>query len=122
MLAIDDALQVLRSYNINSKKYEPTIYQNANNTGICMDIKDSLFGYLTRIFIFNDKEELNHFLASFFWYKKNNQIYHIKLILDNYQTKFPKIIYQYKDQVITLENMLNMENYLLEEGKEKEEH
>lgn len=121
MLAIDDALQVLRSYNINSKKYEPTIYQNANNTGICMDIKDSLFGYLTRIFIFNDKEELDHFLASFFWYKKNNQIYHIKLILDNYQTKFPKIIYQYKDQVITLENMLNMENYLLEEGKEKEE-
>ena len=41
MLAIKDALQVLKSYNINSQKYEPTIYQNENHIGICMDIKDS---------------------------------------------------------------------------------
>ncbi len=120
MLAIKDALQVLKSYNINSQKYEPTIYQNENHTGICMDIKDSLFGYLTRTFIFDEKTALNNFLASFFWYKKNSQKYQIKLSLDNYQTPTPNIIYLYQNKPLTLENMLNIENFLLEGKKELE--
>lgn len=120
MLAIKDALQVLKSYNINSQKYEPTIYQNENHTGICMDIKDSLFGYLTRTFIFDEKTALNNFLASFFWYKKNSQKHQIKLSLDNYQTPTPNIIYLYQNKPLTLENMLNIENFLLEGKKELE--
>lgn len=120
MLAIKDALQVLKSYNINSQKYEPTIYQNENHIGICMDIKDSLFGYLTRTFIFDEKTALNNFLASFFWYKKNSQKHQIKLSLDNYQTPTPNIIYLYQNKPLTLENMLNIENFLLEGKKELE--
>ena len=54
MLAINDILKELKTYNIHSGKYEPTIYQNKDNIGICLDIKDSLFGYLTRIFLFKD--------------------------------------------------------------------
>lgn len=117
MLAVKDALDILKTYNIHSKRFEPTIYQNNNQVGICLDLKDSLFGYLTRAFIFQGTEDLNNFLAAFFWYKNNHQKYNIKLTLDAYDTKTPKIIYLYNDQTITKENMLNIESYL-EEKKE----
>ena len=120
MLAVNDALDILKTYNIHSRKFEPTIYQNSNEVGICLDIKDSLFGYLTRAFIFQGKEDLNNFLAAFFWYKNNHQKYNIKLTLDKYDTKTPNIVYLYNNQAITKENMLNMDKYL-EEKKENQE-
>lgn len=120
MLAVNDALDILKSYNIHSQKFEPTIYQNNNQIGICLDIKDSLFGFLTRAFIFQNKEDLNNFLASFFWYKNNHKKYNIKLTLDKYDTKNPKIIYLYHNQALKQENMLNMEKYLEEKKDNKE--
>ena len=120
MLAVNDALDILKTYNIYSKRFEPTIYQNNNQVGICLDLKDSLFGYLTRAFIFQGTEDLNNFLAAFFWYKNNHQKYNIKLTLDTYDTKTPKIIYLYNNQAIAKENMLNIESYL-EEKKENQE-
>ena len=121
MLAKKECLQTLKSFNINSTKYEPTIYESKEEIGICLDVKDSLFGFLTRIFTFNELEELNHFLTSFFWYKKNHKKYNIKLSLKEYNTKKTSIIYKYKDQELTLENMLNMDNFLNNQAKEKEE-
>ena len=55
MLAVNDALDILKTYNIHSRKFEPTIYQNSNEVGICLDIKDSLFGYLTRALFSKEK-------------------------------------------------------------------
>lgn len=121
MLARNECLQILKSYNINSQKFEPTIYEGKNEVGICMDIKDPLFGYLTRIFTFNNKEELDNFLASFFWYKNNHQKYNITLSLDNYETKNPNIIYKYKNQTITLDNMLHIDDFLKEEENDLKE-
>ena len=121
MLTKNECLQILKSYNINSEKYEPTIYEGKNEIGICMDIKDSLFGYLTRIFIYNNKEDLNNFLKSFFWYKNNRQKYNITLSLDNYETKKPNIIYRYKNQSLTLDDMLHMEDFLKAEENDKKE-
>ena len=121
MLTRNECLQVLKTYNINSQKYEPTIYENNKEIGICMDIKDSLFGYLTRIFIFNEKTELDNFLKSFFWYKKNHKKYNIKLSLNNYNTKNPIIIYKYQDQELTLNEMLNMDAFINENKIEKKE-
>ena len=120
MLAKNDCLQILKSFNINSTKYEPTIYENNKEIGICLDIKDSLFGYLTRIFTFNNKEDLSQFLTSFFWYKNNHQKYDIKLSLKEYNTKKTTIIYKYKNQILSLDNMLNIDNFLNEQIKEKE--
>lgn len=119
MLTINETLEVLQTYNIHSHKYEPTVYQNKNQIGICLDIKDSLFGYLTRAFTFNTKEELNDFLKGFFWYKNNHQKYDIKLTLDSYDTYNPKLIYKYQNSLITLQEMLNINNFL---EKEKEEN
>ena len=122
MLAKNKILEILRSYNIYSQKYEPTIYENKNNSGLCIDIKDSLFGYLTRIFTFNTENELSNFLKEYYWYKENSQRYSITLKLDSYDTKNPQIIYQYKNRPLTLDNMLNIDSVLEEEklNNEKE--
>ena len=121
MLQIDEALQILKTYNIYSKKYEPTIYQNNNEIGLCLDIKDSLFGYLTRIFLSNSKDDLNDFLRKYFWYKENHKKYNIKLKLDDYYTKTPKIIYEYQNVSLSLDEMLNMKNFIEKEKEEKKE-
>ena len=121
MLAQKEALEVLKSYNINSQKYEPTIYKTKNQIGICMDIKDSYFGYLTRAFLMNTKEELDDFLKSYFWYKENYTKYNIKLTLSSYTEKSPKIVYRYKNEPIKTTDMLNIEQFQEKENKEKEE-
>lgn len=120
MLAIDKIVHILNSYNIYSQKYEPTVYSNNNELGLCIDIKDSLFGYLTRIFIFNTEDELNNFLKQYFWYKEFNKKYNITLGLDSYNTKTAKIIYKYKNEELTLDNMLNMESFLNQAKHEKQ--
>ena len=87
MLSKTDILKILQTYNISSSSYGPTIYENNNTLGICLDIKDSTFGFLTRIFTFNDLNTLDEFLQKLTWYKNNHQKYSIKLILDDYQVK-----------------------------------
>ena len=121
MFTRKEVLEVLNSYNIHSRKYEPTIYENNNNIGLCLDIKDSLFGYLTRAFLFTQKEELQTFLNGYFWYKNNHQTYNITLSLNDYQTKNPQIIYKYKNEPISIQDMLNIKNFLQEEKKELEQ-
>ncbi len=118
MLTINEALETLKTYNINSQKYEPTIYQKENQIGICLDIKDSLFGYLTRAFTFKTKEELDNFLKGFFWYKNNHNQYSIKLTLDSYNTPYPQIIYKYQNETITINEMLNINEFLENEKKD----
>lgn len=118
MLTINEALETLKTYNIHSQKYEPTIYQKGSQIGLCLDIKDSLFGYLTRAFIFKTKEELDTFLKGFFWYKNNHNQYNIKLTLNSYNTPHPQIIYRYQNKTITVNEMLNINEYLENEKKD----
>lgn len=118
MLTMQETLKVLQSYNINSQKYGPTIYQNKSEYGICLEIKDSNFGFLTRGFLFHEKKDLEDFLKMHFWYKNNSQKYNITLSLDKYNTPTPKINYTYKGNNLTLSDMLNMEDILKLEEKE----
>ncbi len=120
MLDQSTILKTLETYNIHSKKYEPTLYQNSHKIGICLDLKDSLFGYLTRAFTFNNIDELKTFLTSFFWYKNNYQKYNIHLSLDNYETKTPQLIYTYNKLPLTLNTMLNFDTLIKNEQEESQ--
>ncbi len=124
MLDKQELLKILNTYNITSNKYGPTIYEKENKLGICLDIKESTFGYLTRIFTFNDKDTLNEFLTKYSWYKKNKTKYNITLNFDKYNTKEPNIKYLYQNQELSLTDMLNLkevitknENNITEENK-----
>ncbi len=117
MITKEDIKKILSSYNLETNKYGPTIYENNTELGITLDIKDPLFGFLTRKFIFSTTEELTNFLKQYTWYKNNYQKYDIILKFNNYEIENPNLIYTFKSQELTLEDMLNLKNNL-EENKE----
>ncbi len=119
MLEEKDLLKVMNSYNLNSSKIGPSLYKNDNNLGICLDIKDSLFGYLTRTFIFKTKEEATDFLNKYTWYNHNHNTYNITLSLDNYETSTPQIKYTYKNQELTFNDMLNLKENIKKNEEEQ---
>lgn len=122
MLDIPNTLKILNSYNINSHKYGPTIYQNQDSIGICLDIKDSTFGFLTRAFTFNESNLLEDFLKKLSWYKKNNEKYNVELKLDNYNTKTPKVKYMRNNEELTLDTMLNIDKIITDKQEEITEY
>ena len=97
--------ELLQKYNIPSSKYGPNLYQNNNLYGICLDLKDHTFSYLTRIFTFKDLNAFEDFLKLYTWYKKNAKKYNITLSLNNYERKDPIIKYFYNTEEITLNNI-----------------
>lgn len=113
-----DMLKILRSYNINSTIYGPSIFKKGNEIGLCLEIKDSSFGFLTRYFTFDNKTDLENFLKMQTWYKKNKKKWNITTSLDNYEIPNPKIIYTYDNKELKLEDMLNLENII--DNREKE--
>jgi len=110
MFNFENILKTLNSYNINSHKYGPTVYKKNNELGICLDIKDTVFGFLTRKFIFKETKTLEEFLKKYTWYKQNAKEYNIELSLDKYDTDTPNIIYTYNNKELTLDEMLNFKN------------
>lgn len=112
MLTKDDILKIFHSYNLNSSNYGPTIYENNHELGICLDLKDSTFSYLTRAFIFSNSIDLDEFLKKYTWYKNNYKTYNVKLSLDNYENKKPQVKYYYQNQELTFNDMLNLNNII----------
>lgn len=110
MLNIKEIINIIGGYNINSTKYGPTIYHNKNEVGLCIEIKDSLFGFLNRYFTFTSKDQLENFLKSYSWYKNNQKKYPLTLKLDKYNTPNPNILYFYNDELLTLDKMLNIDS------------
>jgi len=117
MLDIPKMLKILNSYNINSHKYGPTVYKCDSEIGLCMDIKDSYFSFLTRLFVFKRDEEVEDFLNKYFWYKKNKDKYPIRLKLDEYNKKITSVKYFYEDKDLNYEEMRNLNN-IIDEKKE----
>lgn len=115
----NDFIKLCNSYNISSNGYGPTIYQNKKDIGLCIDIKDSIFGFLTRIFTFNSLKEAEDFLKKYNWYQTNSKKYPVTLSLDNYETTSPTIIYKYKNNVLDFSDMLNL-NESIKDIKTKE--
>lgn len=121
MLDKKNLLQILNTYNIKSNKYGPTIYEFNTNLGICLDIKESTFGFLTRIFIFNNEDEVKDFLNKYTWYKKNKNKYQITLNFDVFDIPNPNIKYIYNNEELTFNDMLNIKNIINEKLNKKEE-
>jgi len=121
MLVVKDILKVLKSYNIDSTNFGPSIYKSNSDIGLSLEIKDDTFGFLTRYFIFQTKKELEEFLKSFFWYKKNKDKWKISLSLDNYETPNPKIKYTYNDRELNYNDMINLETNIANAEKENNE-
>lgn len=119
MLNMNDLLKVLKSYNISSTKYGPTLLEINEKKGICLEIKDANYGYLTRGFIFEEIKNAEEFLQKYFWFKNNKKIYNIKLTLNEYNTKTTNLKYTYNDRELTLNDMLNLKDTITNEEEQK---
>lgn len=119
MLNMNDLLKVLNSYNISSTKYGPTLLEINGKKGICLEIKDANYGYLTRGFIFEEIKNAEEFLQKYFWFKNNKKIYNIKLTLNEYNTKTTNLKYTYNNRELTLNDMLNLKDTITNEEEQK---
>ncbi len=117
MLDKPSLIKTLKAYNLLSNNYGASIYEEDGNIGICIDIKHPLFGFLTRVFTFDNITSLEDFLNKYIWYKNNHNKYNIMLSFDNYETKSPILKYTYNDYDLTFEEMLNLKNTIQEEKK-----
>lgn len=122
MLNIENTLKILNSFNINSHKYGPTVYTKNNRCGICLDLKDPTFGFLTRGFLFDEPKNLEEFMKKYTWYKNNQETYNIKLSLSDYNTKNPEIKYIYDGKDLTLDEMLNLKEIINDTAEQIEEN
>jgi len=119
MLTIPELIKTCAKYNIKSNNYGPSIYKSNNKIGLCLDIKDQIFGYLTRVFTFQTKEECEDFLNKYNWYQNNKDKYDIKLTLNSYETSEPILTYSYNNKELSFTDMLNIKE-LINNELEKE--
>lgn len=118
MLDINKALKVLNSYNISSNNYGASLYQDKENTGIVLDIKDRTFGFLTRCFTFDTELELDDFLKTYYSFKNNEKKYNLEISLSSYDTKNPTIKYYLEGNEISSDDLSNIDSKI-EEKKEE---
>lgn len=121
MLNIKEIVKVLQSYNMNIRTYGPSIYAFGDETGICLEVKDTTFGFLLRYFTFKTKDELENFLKKYTWYKKNHKKYNINLSLDKYDIPNPNIKYTYNSEELEFDDMINFENNIVNKTQNEAE-
>lgn len=92
-----------KAYNITSKygvslyNFGPFLSYVNSKIGICIDINDVKYGFLTRNFSFDNLNDFEDFIKKYSYYKntlKNKSI----LSLNDYQTISPKINYDFEKE------------------------
>ena len=111
MLDFDKALELMNKYGYTSISVHPFIYQNGDTIGICYTYVDEEFGLLERIKIFENEEEFEEFLKKLNWVQTNGKVHHVRMILDNYESINPKVMYLRNEKVMVEGEMFDIENY-----------
>ncbi len=107
---------ILKTFDINSSIYGPSIYSNKDKFGLAMDIKDSVYGYLTRIILLDTIEDTQEFLNK---YNLALNINEVKISLDNYENKEVKVLFTYNDVELTLNDLQNFEDFKKKQEENK---
>lgn len=120
MLDFNSALELMKKYGYNSASLHPFIYSKDNTIGICYSYVDDNFGILERVFYFSTLEEMEQFLKEFKWCKEHGKENNIRMILDNYETMNPKVLYLRNEKVMVKDEMFHLEYYdQMEDQKEE---
>jgi len=108
-LDFDTALEVLNAFGYTSTNDPPYIYEKGDDLGVCYAYIDAEFGLLSRVRIFKTKEDLEEFLKEIDWIRDNGLYYNARMILDNYESTFPKVLYLRNDKIMVAGEMYNIE-------------
>ena len=111
MLNIDSALELMNKYGYSSITSHPYLYQNGETFGICYTYIDEDFGKLERIKICKTLEELEEFLEAYRWVEKNGKQRHVRMILDNYESYNPKVMFLRNEKIMVEGEMYDIDSY-----------
>lgn len=120
MLDFDAALELMKKYGYSSTSVHPYVYQNGDTIGICYSYYDDDYGVLERIKIFESTEEFEEFLKKLDWLRNNGKVYHVRMILDNYESINPKVIFLRNERIMVEGEMFDIDNFDMRE-KQREQ-
>jgi len=120
MLDFDTALELLKTYGYSSATAHPYIYESGESIGICYSYTDEDYGTLERIITFQTKEEMEEYLKAQEWVKTNGLNRHVRMILDNYESINPKILYLRNEKLMVEGEMYDIDNYDYRESQRKQ--
>lgn len=110
MLDYNIALELLQKYGFSSTEH-PYLFFNEPNVGLCILVDDENYGKLERRKIFTDINLYEEFLKKLAWMRDNADKYNVKMVLDNYELKEPKIMFLRDNRPMLIGEMFNIEAY-----------
>lgn len=111
MFNIDSALELMNKYGYSSITSHPYIYQTGDTLGVCYMYEDEDYGKLERIKICKSLEELEEFLEAYRWVEKNGKQRHVRMILDNYESYNPKVMFLRNEKIMVEGEMYDIDSY-----------
>lgn len=69
MEILKQAISITSKYGISLHKFGPFLSYYDNKIGICLDIQEKKFGYLTRNYQFENINDFESFLKKYAYYK-----------------------------------------------------
>ena len=117
MLDFDTAIEILKKYGFSSTSVHPYLYQNDNVIGLCYEYEDEDYGTLERIKVFDDKESFEEFVKQLNWLNVNGKTYHVRMILDNYESMNPKTLFLRNEKIMMAGEMFDIEQTDLRESQ-----
>lgn len=111
MIQIDSALALFNKYGYSSITTHPYIYQFGDSVGICYTYDDEEFGTLERIKVCKQLDEMKDFLEKQKWLEDNGKNRHVRMILDNYESYNPKVLYLRNNKLMVQGEMVDVEAY-----------
>ena len=120
MLDFDTVLELLKKYGFSSTSVHPYIYKSADSIGICYTYYDEDYGALERIKIFDNLESFETFLKEYSWVKENGKNFNIRIVLDNYESLIPRVLYLYNEKLLLDGELEDINNYVYRQNKKEE--
>lgn len=99
MEILKNAFNLTSKYGISLNKFGPFLSFVDKKIGLCLDIKDSKYGFLTRNYCFNTINEFEEFIKKYSYYK-NTLKGNTNLSLDNYFDVSPKLKYGFDEKIL----------------------
>ena len=111
MIDFDSALELMRKYGYSSTSVHPFIYKKGDTLGICYSYIDENYGILERVKFFDSLEVMEEFLKKITWVKTNGKANNVRMILDNYETVDPKVIFLRNEKIMVKGEMEDIEGF-----------
>ena len=111
MFNIDSALELMNKYGYSSITSHPYLYQSGESLGVCYTYMDEDYGKLERIKICKNLEELEEFLEAYRWVENNGKQRHVRMILDNYESYNPKVMFLRNEKIMVEGEMYDIDSF-----------